>query len=184
MSLFKAKLNKEETVGIGNRGRLRTLTYGFENGGVQAYDLFDVRATMQGSAGVVPLDARGNVYLVREFLPALGAFGLTIPRGGIEIGEAPLAAAERELKEEAGLQCTKLEPLWEGIVIPNASSWRVSLFLGRGVIPCAKEGGDEVGGTETVVMPLQDACAMVGRGEITGALTGLALLLAATKSTA
>jgi 8-oxo-dGTP pyrophosphatase MutT (NUDIX family) len=181
VSLFKAKLHKEETVGIGNRGRLRTLTYGFENGAVQAYDLFDVRATMQGSAGVVPLDAQGNVYLVREFLPALGAFGLSIPRGGIEPGEAPIAAAQRELKEEAGLQCSNLEPLWAGVVIPNASSWRVNLFLGHGAAPCLKEGGDEVGGTETIKMPLQAACAMVTSGEIPGALTGLALRLAQGK---
>jgi hypothetical protein len=175
------KLKQERVTGEGNRGRLRVLEYEFENGAVQGYDLFDVRKTMQGSSGVVPIDDEGNVYLVREFLPALGTFGISIPRGGIEIGESPQAAALRELKEEAGLYCAEIIPLWQGVVLPNTSSWRVSLFLGRGVQHITREGGDEVGGVETIKMPLNEACNQVTSGEIQGALTGLALMLAKGK---
>ncbi len=174
-------LKAMRTVGEGSRGRLRVLDYTFADGVTQGYDLFDVRRTMQESAGVVPIDDQGNVYLVREFLPAIGDFGLSIPRGGIELGEAPRAAALRELKEEAGLTSSQLEPLWAGVVTPSTSSWRVHLFLGQGLQPCLREGGDEVGGVETVVLPLQDALARVQRGEIQGALTSFALMLAHAK---
>jgi ADP-ribose diphosphatase len=117
-----AKLLDERVLSEGGRGRLRRVEYGFAGGVRQAFDVFDVRATMQGSAGVVAMDEAGHVHLVREFLPALGAWGLTIPRGGIEVGEAAEVAAARELKEEAGLVCAALVPLWEGVVLPNVSS--------------------------------------------------------------
>lgn len=175
------KLVAEQIVGQGGRGQLRSLTYQFDTGETQAYDLFDVRKTMQGSAGVVPIDDVDNVYLVREFLPALGTFGLSIPRGGIEPGESAEAAAMRELREEAGLVCSKLTLLWHGTVLPNASSWQVTLYCGHGATPTEQFGGDEVGGVTTVKLPLAEACAMVMRGEITGALTGFALLLAQQK---
>lgn len=172
------KLITEQVIGQGGRGQLRSLTYQFDTGETQAYDLFDVRKTMQGSAGVVPLDDAGNVYLVREFLPALGTFGLSIPRGGIEPGESAEAAAIRELREEAGLVCSKLTPLWQGTVLPNTSSWQVTLYRGHGATPTERFGGDEVGGVTTVKMPLEEACAKAAQGEIAGALTGLALWLA------
>jgi len=175
------KLIKEQVTGQGGRGQIRSLTYQFDTGQTQAYDLFDVRKTMQGSAGVVPIDDEGNVYLVREFLPALGTFGLSIARGGIELGESAEAAAIRELREEAGLVCTKLTPLWQSTVLPNASSWQVTLYCGYGAAPTEQFGGDEVGGVTTVKLPLSEACAMAARGEIPGALTGFALLLAQQK---
>ena len=173
-----AELLGERVLSDGGRGRLRQVEYGFAGGVRQAFDVFDVRATMQGSAGVVAVDDEGYVHLVREFLPALGKWGLTIPRGGIEVGETPELAAARELKEEAGLACAALVPLWQGVVLPNVSSWRVTLFLGQGVRPCVREGGDELSAMETVRLPMDEACAMAAVGAMPGALTSLALMLA------
>jgi len=173
----KAVLVAEKQADVGGRSRLRMVTYEFEGGARQGYDLYDVRATMQGSAGVLPLDDEGNVYLVEEFLPALGTWGLSLPRGGIEIGEEPEETAQRELKEEAGLACDVLEPLWQGVVIPNASSWHVHLFVGRGVREVAREGGDEVGGVRTVKLPLDEVKALVRAGSVDGALLALAVMM-------
>lgn len=172
-----ATLIREIQADVGGRSRLRQVTYAFEDGATQGYDLYDVRATMQGSAGVLPLDDEGNMYLVEEFLPALGTWGLSLPRGGIEPGEAPEAAALRELKEEAGLACDVLTPLWQGYVMPNASSWQVHLFVGRGVHEVVREGGDEVGGVRTVKLPLHEVRTMVRDGRVTGTLLGLAVMM-------
>ena len=126
---------------------------------------------------MLPLDDEGHIYLIEEFLPALGTWGLSLPRGGIELGEAPEAAARRELKEEAGLACDVLEPLWQGVVMPNASSWHVHLFVGRGVREVVREGGDEVGGVRTVKLPLDEAKQMVREGRLEGALVALAVMM-------
>lgn len=134
---------------------------------------------MQGSAGILPIDEQRNIYLVEEFLPALGAFGLSLPRGGIEIGESPEKAALRELKEEAGLSCEKIVPLWNGCIIPNASTWHVHLFAGYGVKEVSRTGGDEFGGVRTVKLPLDEALEQIQNGKMQGSLLALALLLAA-----
>ncbi len=117
------------------------------------------------------------MYLVEEFLPALGTWGLSLPRGGIDVREEPEAAARRELKEEAGLACEVLEPLWQGVVMPNASSWHVHLFVGSGVSEVMREGGDEVGGVRTVKLPLEEVKAMVRAGKVDGALLALAVMM-------
>lgn len=173
----KAKLIGEKQADVGGRSRLRQVVYEFEDGATHGYDLYDLRATMQHSAGVLPLDDAGNVYLVEEFLPALGTWGLSLARGGIEKDEAPEAAARRELKEEAGLSCEVLEPLWQGHVMPNGSSWQVHLFVGRGVEAIEKQGGDEVGGTRTVKIPLVEAKQRAREGQMPGSLLSLALML-------
>lgn len=173
----KVRLVSEKQVDVGGRSRLRKVVYEFEDGATQGYDLYDLRASMQHSAGVLPVDAAGNVYLVEEFLPALGTWGLSLARGGIEPGEEPMAAAMRELQEEAGLACERLEPLWQGYVMPNGSSWQVHLFVGRGVEAIEKKGGDEVSGTRTVKMPLAEAKRRVKAGEMPGSLLALAIML-------
>src|SRR4030042_6747051 len=51
---------------------------------------------------VVPIDAKDNVLLVRQFRKAVGKNLLEIPAGGIDPGEQSLAAVRRELQEEIG----------------------------------------------------------------------------------
>jgi len=54
---------------------------------------------------VVALTEEGDVVLVREYRHAIGACVLNLPGGWIDAGEHPLAAAKRELAEEAGFVC-------------------------------------------------------------------------------
>ena len=172
-------ITSEKVADLGGRSQLRRVAYTFPDQTSHAYDIFDLRKTMQGSAALLPIDDEGNIYLIEEFLAAEGKFGLSLARGGIEVGEDPAVAALRELQEEAGLTCEKVVPLWAGCVIPSASSWHVHIFLGYGVRTVPQTGGDEFGGTKTIKMPLADAVANVKSGKLPGALLGLAVLLAA-----
>ena len=59
----------------------------------------------------MPIDADGNVILVRQYrLPAKEAL-LEIPAGGVDKGESFEAAAQRELREETGYRAGRLERL-------------------------------------------------------------------------
>jgi len=50
----------------------------------------------------VPVDANGDILLVRQYRKAVGKDLLEIPAGGIDLGEAPETAVKRELQEEIG----------------------------------------------------------------------------------
>ncbi|MBU1045978.1 NUDIX hydrolase [Patescibacteria group bacterium] len=65
---------------------------------------------------VLPIDKKGNVYLVKEYKYGTECFTIEAPGGGIDRGEMPLRAAKRELKEETGIKAKKWTIL--GIVHP------------------------------------------------------------------
>ena len=43
----------------------------------------------------------------------------TLPGGGVEAGETPAEAAEREMAEETGLRVRTVRELWEGVFSPE-----------------------------------------------------------------
>lgn len=56
---------------------------------------------------IIPLDQDGFTWLVGQFRYTLNEYSWEIPMGGGPMGEEPLAAAKRELKEETGLTAEK-----------------------------------------------------------------------------
>jgi len=60
---------------------------------------------------VVALDADDNVLLVNQYRKAIEKELLEIPAGGIEPGEDPVAAVQREMREETGFLPRKIERL-------------------------------------------------------------------------
>src|SRR4029453_13769042 len=64
--------------------------------------LFGVVEMVPGSS-VLAIDDEDNCFLVRQYKYALGRDSLEAISGGIDDGETPLGAAQRELREEVGL---------------------------------------------------------------------------------
>jgi ADP-ribose pyrophosphatase len=86
-----------------------------------------------GAVAIVAVDRGGFVTLVRQLREAARAKLLELPAGTREVGEEPLATAQRELREECGLtggEWTLLTSFW---TTPGFCRERMHLFLAEGV---------------------------------------------------
>jgi 8-oxo-dGTP pyrophosphatase MutT (NUDIX family) len=58
---------------------------------------------LKPGVAMLPIDEHGDVYLTKQFRYAIGRGSVEVPSGSVEPGEEPLAAGQRELKEELGI---------------------------------------------------------------------------------
>lgn len=131
-----------------------------------------------GASAVVPVDAEGYVYLVRQFRAPIGRVLLEIPAGKLDApGEDRLLAARRELHEETGLTAQRWDWLSDIVTTPGFCDEKISLFLARD-LSRGEAAPDEDEFLNLVRMPFEEACQAVARGEIDDAKTACALLIA------
>lgn len=143
------------------------------NGDRSPFAVLEVRS----GASVLAMDDQDRVYLVREFKYAIGRPSLEVISGGIDDGEEPLAAAQRELREEVGLLAEEwkdlgaLDPFTTFLVSPNY------LFLARKLthVPRNPDEGEIL---ETEHISLDSAVQRVLSGDITHGATCVLLLKA------
>jgi ADP-ribose pyrophosphatase len=122
-----------------------------------------------------------EVLLSREYKHGTGDVAHTLPAGFIEPGEAPLAAARRELREETGYDGETFEPLGEYFVFPSLSGARGHFFLARDVRLVATPHPDEFEEIEVVPAPLdalRDDLGAATPRYVTDVSTAMALQLA------
>lgn len=80
------------------------------NGNIATWDYIEHK----GAAGVVPVLPDGRIVMVKQYRNALNRFTLEIPAGGREsVNEEFYDCAYRELTEETGFTCERLEKLIE-----------------------------------------------------------------------
>jgi 8-oxo-dGTP pyrophosphatase MutT (NUDIX family) len=136
-----------------------------------------------GAVGVVPLvfDAEGNpsVVLVSQYRPPYERTLIEIPAGMRDIaGEDAAEVARRELIEEAGLTAGHLELLTEILPSPGMTDSVTTLYLATECTPVPHDRqGPEEEHMVVLHLPLDDAIAMIERGEISDAKSVVALLL-------
>jgi 8-oxo-dGTP pyrophosphatase MutT (NUDIX family) len=121
-----------------------------------------------------------HVCLVGQYRYPLQRYSWEIPEGGCPEGEEPLRAAQRELREETGLEAEHWQTLGEAYLSNSVADEYAVWFLATGLVP--GEGRPE--GTERLSMrrvPLREALTMALDGEITDALSSLALMSYALK---
>lgn len=127
------------------------------------------------ATGIVPIDDEGFTWLVGQYRYPINRYSWEIVEGGAEEGETPLEAATRELKEEAGLTATSIVPLGHPVFLSNCfTSERADSFLARGIT----QGASQPDGTEVLQLkrlPFEEALRMARAGEITDALSVIAL---------
>lgn len=136
-----------------------------------------------GSVGVVAVDDQEQVVLVRQYRHPIRRVLWELPAGLRDVdGEDPALTAARELAEEAGLVAAR----WEHLVTlhnsPGCSSEQIVIYLARDLGP-VDDGYEfervfEEATMTSHLVPLDEALAMVDRGEITNATTVAGILAA------
>jgi 8-oxo-dGTP pyrophosphatase MutT (NUDIX family) len=115
------------------------------------------------------------IYLVGQYRYPLDRYSWEIPEGGCPEGEDPLAAARRELEEETGLRAAHWEKMGEAHLSNSVTDELAVWFLATELT----QGEHRPEGTEQLKVrrvAFQEALEMALRGEITDALSLLAIM--------
>jgi ADP-ribose pyrophosphatase len=128
-----------------------------------------------GAVAIVALFDDGRVLLERQHRYALRRDFIEIPAGKLDPGEAHLDTAKRELLEETGYVAAEWRRLG---IIHNAIGYSdegIELWLAR-KLELRERKLDQGEFLETLVVPFDEALAMVRDGRITDAKTVAGLL--------
>ena len=126
---------------------------------------------------VVPVDANGNVLLVRQYRKPTESFLLEVPAGGIEEGEEPEESTRRELQEEIGHTADELTLLTAFWLAPGWASEYMYAYLATGLTPAVLDS-DEDEFIDVVPVPLSEVPDRIADGSIQDAKSVASLLLA------
>ena len=131
------------------------------------------------AVGVLPVED-GHTYLVGQYRYPLGQYSWEIPEGGCPEGEEPLRAAQRELREETGLEAGRWEMLGEAYLSNSVADEYAVWFLATELtLGDPRPDAEEI--LELRRVTLRQALEMALNGQITDALSYLALTSYALK---
>jgi ADP-ribose pyrophosphatase len=129
-----------------------------------------------GAVVIVALTDQGDVYLVEQYRHAVGRALLELPAGGLEPGEEPLATAQRELKEEVGLQAANWTFLGQFFSSPGFANEKMYAYAARG-LSSAQGTPDDDEDISVIRYPLNALLNELDRVEDAKTLATLLLLL-------
>lgn len=127
------------------------------------------------AVGVVAVDDAGRILLVGQHRYTLDRWSWEIPEGGVPFDEDPLVGAQRELAEETGVRARTWREMVRLHLSNSITDEAGILFLATGL----EAGPPDPEGTERIEVRwvgLDEALAMIDRGEITDAMSQVGLL--------
>ena len=127
------------------------------------------------AAAVLPVDADGNLILVRQYRHSVKAMTLEIPAGILEKGEDPAAGAARELEEETGYKAGKLTFLFKFYSSIGFCDEGLSVYIAEGLVACSQNLDDDEFVTIERYRP-DEAFQLITGGKIVDSKTTAAVL--------
>lgn len=88
-----------------------------------------------GAVTLVPVDAQGRLWMVRQYRHAAHGELLELPAGSLEAGEPAGDCARREAREEIGMAADRLELIGEFYLAPGYSTEYMYVYLATGLRP-------------------------------------------------
>jgi len=83
------------------------------------------------SVTILPVDAQGNVYFVKQHRVGVGGDLLELPAGVLDEGESPLVSAKREIREEIGMAARSFTELGGFYLAPGYTDEYMTVYLAR-----------------------------------------------------
>lgn len=132
------------------------------------------------AVGVLPVEDDGSVWLVGQHRYPLDAYSWEIPEGGCPASESPEQTAVRELKEETGLSCDRLELIATSHLSNSVCDEVAYIYRASGLTA----GESQPEGTERLEVrrvSWEEAWRMLEEGVITDSMSVIALLREAVR---
>lgn len=123
-----------------------------------------------GAVAIIAADEEGKLLLVRQFRYPMSKIIYEIPAGKLEPEENPDDAARRELEEETGHQCKKMEKVSTFYSSPGFSDELMHIYFTDSLIP-GRQHLDEDEFLEVYAVTLEEALRMVEDHRIADAKT-------------
>lgn len=133
-----------------------------------------------GAVAILALNSDGEILLIKQYRHPIRMREWELPAGLLdEGGESPLAAAQRELAEEADLAAESWDLLTEFVTSPGGSNEAIRVYLARGLSSTPKfEREAEEADLELRWVSLDDAVAAVCERRIGNVITQISVLAA------
>jgi ADP-ribose diphosphatase len=133
-----------------------------------------------GAVTMLPLDAEGQIWFIRQYRHSAGQVILELPAGTLGSNEDPQVGADRELQEEIGMKAAKLERLGGFWLAPGYSTEFMHVYLATDLSPSQlAQDEDEIITTEKLTP--RHALALAESGEICDSKSLVALYMAARR---
>ncbi|MGM0439741.1 MAG: NUDIX hydrolase [Chlamydiota bacterium] len=124
-----------------------------------------------GAAVFIPQNSAGNLILVKQYREAVQEYLLEFPAGTLDNSEeAPLACAQREMKEEIKMSANYWKAIGKIYTTPGFSDEIIHCFYACGLEPAeGQEEEDEI--IEVIEMTIEDFEDSIREGKISDVKT-------------
>ena len=134
----------------------------------------------KNDAVLVVITHNSHVLVLHNDRPLFSTTSIELPGGAIDVGEAPLDAAFRELKEETSIEKVELQPLGITVPLPSLVTETVYLFSGELLVPPILKLSSEAkieGISRYEWLPIDSLDSLLGDGKVQCSVDAYALSL-------